>query len=253
MTNPAKSLTKEIRLNRYLSLCGIGARRHCEELILTGRVRINQRIISELAVWVQENDEVFLDGKLILPEKMVYILLNKPVGVVTTLHDPEGRKNVAELVKVNSMVKPVGRLDMYTTGVLLLTNDGELHYRLTHPRFQIVRLYQVTIEGRVTHDINEKIRKGVMIDDRKIATGRVVEIVHQENNSVVWIEIMEGINREVRKIFESLGYRVLGLDRTRFAGIGYGKLKRGEWRYQNPDEIQRLREICHLNTRREKI
>ncbi|MDD5766012.1 MAG: pseudouridine synthase [Candidatus Marinimicrobia bacterium] len=246
MTNPVNPSPKENRLNKFLASCGIGSRRACDTLILESRVRVNGSIITDLATVVRESDSVELDGKSVRPEKPIYILLNKPAGVVTTLSDPEGRKHVGDLIGTAVKVKPVGRLDMYSTGVLILTNDGDLHFRLTHPRFQIVRTYEARIEGKVGAEIREKIHSGVELEKGKIATGRVVEIVYNLGVTVVRIDLKEGMNREIRRIFEILGYRVLSLDRIRFAGIGYGRLKPGEWRFLKPDEIQRLKEKCQL-------
>ncbi|MFA4839121.1 MAG: pseudouridine synthase [Candidatus Neomarinimicrobiota bacterium] len=246
MTNPVNQFPKENRLNKFLASCGIGSRRACDTLILEGRVRLNGSVITELATVVRENDSVELDGKPVRPEKPIYILLNKPAGVVTTLSDPEGRKHVGDLIGTAEKVKPVGRLDMYSTGVLILTNDGDLHFRLTHPRFRIVRTYEIHIEGKVGTEIREKIRSGVELEKGKIATGRVIEIIYNLGETVVRIDLMEGMNREIRRIFEILGYRVLTLDRIRFAGISYGRLKTGEWRFLKPDEIQRLKEKCQL-------
>ncbi|PIS28856.1 MAG: pseudouridine synthase [Candidatus Marinimicrobia bacterium CG08_land_8_20_14_0_20_45_22] len=246
MTNPVNPFKKENRLNKFLASCGVGSRRACDKMVLEGRVVLNGSVITDLSTVVRDSDTVELDGKKVRPEELIYILLNKPAGVVTTLSDPEGRKHVGDLIGRNIRVKPVGRLDMYSTGVLILTNDGDLHFRLTHPRFKIVRTYEAKIEGKVGPEIREKIRSGVELEKGKIATGRVVEIIYNLGKTVVRIDLMEGMNREIRRIFEVLGYRTLSLDRIRFAGIGYGRLKPGEWRFLKLDEIQRLKEKCQL-------
>jgi len=246
MQRVEKSSPTGIRLNRYLSLCGIGSRRRCEQFILDGRVTINRLAVDKLFTVVRKGDEVRLDGEVIKPEKLVYILMNKPAGVLTTLHDPRGRRHVGQLLRNVSFVKPVGRLDMNTTGVLLFTNDGELLYRLTHPKYQVVRTYVVTVEGRVFSKIKDIIVKGVELDDGKVAHGKVLKILYRKSKSILVLELSEGMYREVRRVFKILGYRLKTLDRISFCGIGYGTLERGKWRYLNKGEVNKLKEITSL-------
>lgn len=241
-----KPNSKGIRLNRYISLCGIGSRRRCEQFILDGRVTVNQSTVTELFTVVKKGDEVHLDGEIIKPKKPVYILMNKPAGTLTTLHDPRGRKHVGQLLKRVPFVKPIGRLDMNTTGVLLFTNDGELLYRLTHPKYQIVRTYVVTIEEKVSFNVRGIIEKGVELGDGKIAHIKVLKILHRKTQSILLLELTEGMYREIRRVFKILGYKVKVLDRISYAGISYGVLKRGKWRYLSSSEMIKLKEICNF-------
>ena len=246
MQRVKKPSPRGIRLNRYLSLCGIGSRRRCEQFILDGRVTINRLAVGELFSIVKKGDEVRLDGEVIKPERPAYILMNKPAGILTTLHDPRGRRHVGQLLRNVSFVKPVGRLDVNTTGVLLFTNDGELLYRLTHPKYQIVKTYVVTVEGKVFSKIKDVIAKGVELGGGKIAHGSVSKILYRKSQTTLLLELTEGMYREVRRVFKILGYRVKTLDRVSFGGIGYGTLERGKWRYLNAGEIIKLKEITNL-------
>ncbi len=235
-----------IRLNRYLSLCGIGSRRRCEQFILDGRVTINRLSVDKLFTIVKKGAKVRLDGEVVKPERPTYILMNKPAGILTTLHDPRGRRHVGQLLRNVSFVKPVGRLDVNTTGVLLFTNDGELLYRLTHPKYQVVRTYVVTVEGKVFSNIKDIIMKGIELGDGKVAHGKVLKILYRKSQSTLLLELSEGMYREIRRVFKILGYRVKTLDRISFSGIGYGTLERGKWRYLNKGEVNKLKEITGL-------
>ncbi len=235
----------EQRLNKFLSACGVGSRRKCETFIIEGRITVNNVIVKELATKITDNDIVKFDDEVIMHEKKTYVLLNKPEGVVTTLNDPEGRKTVGEYFKKLPYIKPVGRLDMFSSGVLLLTNDGDLLYKLTHPKFQIPKVYKVTLNRKVDDSISEKIKKGVRLDDGKIAKGEVLKIMSRNGRTEVILELREGINREIRRIFEILGFRVLKLDRTKFAGLGKGNLKEGEWRHLDSSEIEYLQNLLN--------
>ncbi|HPC35681.1 MAG TPA: pseudouridine synthase [Candidatus Marinimicrobia bacterium] len=229
-----------MRLNRFLAQAGLGSRRKCESLIRAGRVEINGNVVNDLATQVKETDQVTVDGRRIIPLKPIYILLNKPAGYITTMHDQFGRKTVTDFVN-NTSAKPVGRLDMATTGVLLLTNDGELAYRLTHPKFAIERTYRATIAGNVPADIKNQITKGIAIGKGQQAYGRILAIKYLNGYTNVTVELKEGQNREVRRIFAVLRYKVISLDRISFAGVRYSGLERGQWRNLNENEVQQLK------------
>ena len=224
----------------------MGSRRKCEELILQGRISINKTPIHELHTVVLEGDEVRFDGAVIKPEEIVYIVYNKPAGVVTTLSDPENRRHIGQVFSELPFIKPVGRLDLDSTGVLLLTNDGELTYRLTHPKYQIRKSYRAQLDEKVRDDLRSLTRGGVQLDDGKLAHCKIVNVYEVDGKANVILELREGMNREVRRIFEVLGYRVRKLDRIEFAGIGYYGLPRGKWRYLTAEEVIKLRKMCGL-------
>jgi len=189
-----------------------------------------------------EGDDVSCDGRIVRPEETVYILLRKPVGMLTTLHDPQGRRHVGNLIKGLPLVKPVGRLDMDSSGVLLLTNDGDLHYRLTHPRFQIAKEYVAQLDLPFDPQDLPRIAAGVELDDGAVAQAKVL----QYKGKRIELELREGMNREVRRLFEALGYRVRELDRIRFAGLSYTGVKPGKWRRLNRSEVLKLKQLCGL-------
>ncbi len=237
----------EMRLNRYLSLCGVASRRKCEQLILDERVSVNGKTITDLFVTVDDKDVVRLDDEKVSPQKHTYIVMNKPKGLTTTLNDEKNRDNVGMLIRRNIFVKPVGRLDKNTTGVLLLTNDGELQYRLTHPKYKIVRLYQVALDKHLTIDVMRKINSGVHLTKKEIARAKVVEFKNVKTQAHVLLELQEGMNREIRRLFQVLGYKVIKLDRLKYAEITAAGLKRGEWRHLSGEEVQLLKKQCGLN------
>lgn len=237
----------EIRLNRYLSLCGVASRRKCEQLILDERVSVNGKIVTDLFVTVSDKDVVRLDDEKVSPQKYTYIVMNKPKGLMTTLNDEKNRDHVGMLIRRNIFVKPVGRLDRNTTGVLLLTNDGELQYRLTHPKYKIVRLYQVVLDKHLTIDVMRKINTGVQLSKKEIARAKVVEFKNVKTQALVLLELQEGMNREIRRLFQVLGYKVIKLDRLKYAEITATGLKRGQWRHLSGEEVQLLKQQCGLN------
>ncbi len=241
----------KMRLNRYLALCGLGSRRKCEALILAGKVKINGQVVSNLATQVGDSDDVSIAKRRIFPQNYSYIILNKPVGYVTTLRDQFGRDKITDLVK-NTTVKPVGRLDTATTGVLLLTNDGELLYRLTHPKYAIARVYQGTITGSITAEEKTKISGGLDIGKEQTARGRILATKYLEGYTRVTLELKEGMNREVRRIFATLGHKVISLDRVSFAGLRYSGLERGQWRHLTHTEIHHLKELVGLEEKIDK-
>ena len=234
----------EERLQKYLAECGVASRRKCEELILQGKVKVNNQIVTELGVKVNpEKDIVKFEDKEVKPtSKMVYILLNKPIGYVTTADDQFGRDTVLDLVKVKERIVPVGRLDMYTSGALILTNDGDFVYKVTHPKHEIEKTYTVTVKGIIKNEEVEQLRKGVKIDDyiNKPAKVKILKTDIEKNISRLEIVIHEGKNRQVRKMCESIGRKVLALHRSKIGKIGVKDIELGKWRYLKDREIQEL-------------
>lgn len=234
----------EERLQKYLAECGVASRRKCEELILQGKVKVNNQIVTELGVKVNpEKDIVKFEDKEVKPtSKMVYILLNKPIGYVTTADDQFGRDTVLDLVKVKERIVPVGRLDMYTSGALILTNDGDFVYKVTHPKHEIEKTYTVTVKGIIKNEEVEQLRKGVKIDDyiTKPAKVKILKTDIEKNISRLEIVIHEGKNRQVRKMCEAVGRKVLALHRTKIGNIGVKDLPLGKWRYLKTEEINRF-------------
>ena len=234
----------EERLQKYLAQCGVASRRKCEELILQGRVQINGVTVTELGTKINpEKDKIKFDGKDVKQsQKLVYILLNKPIGYVTTADDQFGRDTVLDLVKVKERIVPVGRLDMYTSGALILTNDGDFVYQVTHPKHEIEKTYTVTIKGIVRNDEVEQLRSGVKIDNyiTKPARVRILKTDTEKDISRLEITIHEGKNRQVRKMCEAVGRKVLALHRSKIGGIGVKDIELGKWRYLTANEVQQI-------------
>ncbi|MDO5129924.1 MAG: pseudouridine synthase, partial [Prevotellaceae bacterium] len=231
-----------IRLNKYLANAGICSRREADEYIQAGVITVNGEVVTELGTKVLRTDEVKFHDQPVNIEKKVYVLLNKPKDYVTTSDDPQQRKTVMDLVKnaCRERIYPVGRLDRNTTGVLLLTNDGDMASKLTHPKFLKKKIYHVYLDKNVTaHDI-QQIRDGIQLEDGEIQAD-ACEYADEKDKKQVGIEIHSGKNRIVRRIFESLGYRVTKLDRVQFAGLTKKNLRRGDWRYLTEEEVDRLR------------
>ena len=234
----------EERLQKYLANSGVASRRKCEELILQGKVEVNGKVVTELGTKINpEKDIVKFDGKEVKQvKKMVYILLNKPIGYVTTADDQFGRDTVLDLVKVKERIVPVGRLDMYTSGALILTNDGDFVYKVTHPKHEIEKTYTVTVKGIVQNSEVEQLRKGVKIDDytTKPAKVKILKTDTEKDISRLEITIHEGKNRQVRKMCEAVNRKVLALHRSKIGGIGVKDIELGKWRYLQENEIQKL-------------
>lgn len=231
-----------VRLQKFIANCGYCSRRKAEELILQGKVTVNGNTADELGTKIDPDiDKIVINGKTLkMPDSNVYILLNKPIGYVTTLKDQFKRPTVMELVKnVKEKVLPVGRLDMYTSGALILSNDGDFIYEVTHPKHEITKTYQVTLSGIVTDEEVEILRNGVKIDDYVSgkAKVRIMKIDEENNISRLEITIHEGKNREVRKMCESIGKGVKALHRSKIGNLDVKKLRIGEWRYLNKEEI----------------
>ena len=231
-----------IRLNKFLANAGVCSRREADEFIQAGVVTVNGQVVTELGTKVLRSDEVKFHDAPVTPEKKVYVLLNKPKDYVTTSDDPQQRKTVMDLVKnaCPERIYPVGRLDRNTTGVLLLTNDGDLASKLTHPKFLKKKIYHVYLDKNVTAHDMQQIAEGIMLEDGEIKAD-AIEYADEKDKKQVGIEIHSGKNRIVRRIFESLGYRVSKLDRVQFAGLTKKNLRRGDWRYLTEEEVDRLR------------
>lgn len=231
-----------IRLNRFLANAGVCSRREADDFIAAGVVSVNGKVVTELGTKVLRSDNVVFHNQPVMPEKKVYILLNKPKDYVTTTDDPQKRKTVMDLIKgaCREHVYPVGRLDRNTTGVLLFTNDGDLASKLTHPHFLKKKVYHVFLDKNVAASDIQRIAEGIELDDGEIHAD-AVEYASPTDKKQVGIEIHSGRNRIVRRIFEHLGYRVVKLDRVLFAGLTKKNVKRGDWRFLTEAEVNMLR------------
>ena len=231
-----------IRLNKFLANAGVCSRREADEFIQAGVVSVNGEVVTELGTKVLRTDEVKFHDQPVTMEKKVYVLLNKPKDYVTTSDDPQQRKTVMDLVKnaCTERIYPVGRLDRNTTGVLLLTNDGDLASKLTHPKFLKKKIYHLYLDKNVTAHDMQQIAEGITLDDGEIKAD-AIEYASDTDKKQVGIEIHSGKNRIVRRIFESLGYKVTKLDRVQFAGLTKKNVRRGDWRYLTEEEVDRLR------------
>ena len=235
---------EEIRLQKYLASSGVDSRRKCEEYILQGKVKVNGKVVTELGTKIiPAKDEIEFEGRKIkCEEKLVYILLNKPIGYVTTTNDQFGRDDVLDLVKVKERIVPVGRLDMYTSGALILTNDGDFVYKVTHPKHEINKTYTVTLKGIITKEEVGNLRKGVDIGDyiTKPAQVKILKTDEEKQISRLEIVIHEGKNRQVRRMCESVGRKVLALHRTKIGEISVKDIPLGKWRNLKKEEIKKL-------------
>ena len=233
---------EEIRLQKYLADCGIASRRKSEEFIQEGKVLVNDKIAELGQKIVIGKDVVKFNGKIVEKKNndFVYILLNKPIGYVTTVNDQFNRETVLDLIKINRRVVPVGRLDMYTSGALILTDDGDFVYKVTHPKHEITKTYTVTLIGIVNKDDVQKLRDGVIIDNYKTkpAEVKILKTDEEKNQSRLEIKIHEGKNRQVRKMCEAINKKVIALHRSKIANVQVKDLKIGQWRYLNPKEIK---------------
>jgi len=239
--NTDKSL---VRLNRFLAMAGAGSRRGCDNFILEGRVKVNDELVTRLGMRVNpETDEVKLDDKPVKPlNELIYVLMNKPLRTITTTRDERKRRTVMDLISSSHRLFPVGRLDYNTTGALLITNDGELAYYLIHPRFEIKKVYRVLLNKVIRPIDLHHFQKGLMLDGRKTHPCKAKELRRMGNRSFLEVEIHEGRNRQIRRMFEILGYNVEKLHRQVFGGLEVNELNFGEWRELNPREIRQLKE-----------
>ena len=245
-----KNDTKKERLNKILAISGITSRRRADELISSGLVTVNglvEKRVGSKAVWGV--DSINVDGHPVPdPPKKIYLLLNKPFGYVSTLHDPEGRPIIRDLVKdVKERIYPVGRLDFDSSGLLILTNDGELAFRLMHPKFHIPRTYKVIVEGVISDKSVKRLKKGVSLDDGPTNPARVRIIETQQGRSVVRITIFEGRSREIRRMCEAVGHKTLKLTRIGYGNLDLGDLKVGKYRHLKNVEVKTLRKSVGLD------
>ena len=234
--------SQDLRLNKFLANAGVCSRREADQLIAAGEVTVNGQVVTELGSRVTRLDEVVYKGQRVSTQSKIYILLNKPKNCVTTSDDPECRKTVMDLVKgaCDERIYPVGRLDRNTTGVILITNDGDLSSKLTHPSYMKKKIYHVWLDKPVAIEDMQRIAEGIELEDGEIHAD-AISYVNEEDLSQVGIEIHSGRNRIVRRIFEHLGYRVHKLDRVYFAGLTKKNLGRGRWRYLTEQEVNNLR------------
>ena len=233
---------EQIRLNKYMANAGICSRREADEYITGGKVKVNGEVVTELGTKISRDDVVEFDEKVVTPERKCYVLLNKPKDCVTTSDDPNGRTTVLDIVKnaCRERIYPVGRLDRNTTGVLLLTNDGDLASKLTHPKYVKKKIYHVWTDRDIAEEDMQRIADGIELEDGEIHADAISYVSDTDRNQA-GIEIHSGRNRIVRRIFESLGYRVTKLDRVYFAGLTKKNLPRGRWRYLTQEEVNYLR------------
>jgi pseudouridine synthase len=240
----------KIRLNKFLSEAGVASRREADRLILEGRVRVNRKVVDELGIKVEEGrDVVEVDGKKVRREgKPVYVMLNKPAGCLVTLRDPFGRPTIRELFPQSlGRVFPVGRLDLASEGLLLLTSDGELAYRLSHPRFMVKKVYLARVRGEPAADALERLERGVYIERKKTAPARAVLVSQSPKSSWLRLEIHEGRKHEVRLMCHAVGHDVLELRRVGLAGLTLKNLRPGQWRHLEPWEVRKLKTLVHLS------
>ena len=236
-----------MRLQKYMAMCGVAARRKCEEIIGEGRVSVNGQVITEMGTQVEDGDEVRVDGVLIRPEEEKrYVLYHKPAGEVTTVSDEKGRETVMDRFRDFPVrLYPVGRLDYDSEGLLLLTNDGELAQRLTHPSCEVDKVYLARVTGNPSNEAIERLRRGVYMegDQRKTYPAEVRVVRDESLFSDIVVTIHEGRNRQVRRMFDAVGHKVLLLRRIRFGCVELGSLRRGEWRELTQEEIDALHRL----------
>jgi 23S rRNA pseudouridine2605 synthase len=244
-------ITEQMPLNKYLAHCGVCSRREAVTIIEEGKVKVNNKVLTEPGYKVLPTDEIFFNGKkLFVTKNLQYILLNKPKDYITTNDDPEGRKTVMQLIQnaTTERVYPIGRLDRNTSGVLLLTNDGDLTQKLSHPSFEIRKVYEARLDKPLTKTDFEKILNGLVLEDGPISVDSLA-YADARDKSIIGLEIHSGRNRIVRRIFEHLGYDVKGLDRVMYAGLTKKNVERGKWRHLNEREVRLLK---YMNNSKKK-
>jgi 23S rRNA pseudouridine2605 synthase len=239
ITSPKTSDSDEVRLNKFIADAGVCSRREADKLITSNQIFVNDVAVTELGYKVKPTDVVRYNKKVLKRERFIYILLNKPKDVITTSSDEQGRRTVLDMIKdaCNERIYPVGRLDRNTTGLLLLTNDGDLTTKLTHPKYNIAKIYLAEFEKGVTPEIIEQLRQGVTLEDGFVKVDSIEYGDNGYNHKKVILEIHSGKNRIVRRLFEHFEYEVKKLDRVAFAGIKKGNLTRGKWRFLEGKEI----------------
>ena len=234
------------RLNKYIASCGICSRRMADEYISSGRVMVNGKIVTELGYSVGDKDKVFFDKKLIHPVKHQYYRFYKPAGYITTSDDENGRKTIYDLLpKELHHLKPVGRLDKDSTGLLIMTNDGDLINELTHPSAKVPKLYRVSIDGKISNNDIQTMYNGIEIEEGKIAYAQVEVLEADNSHTVMEVLLYQGLNRQIRKMFEHLGFNVVSLKRIQHATLNLDGLKRGEFKPIKPQQIKELRNFLN--------
>lgn len=236
----------KMRLQKFLAYTGIASRRASEKLILDGRVQVNDRVVRELGTKIDSDvDEVKLDGKICcIQPRRVYILMNKPMGIVTTVKDPFGRSTVMDLLKgLKERVYPVGRLDKDTEGLLILTNDGEMTYKLTHPKHEIEKTYLAFVKGKVSWQQIRLLEKGVKLEDGLTAPAKVKIIKFEDEYTIMEIKIHEGKKRQIRRMCDAIGHPVIYLKRTQIGMLSLKSLKPGQWRFMTSKEIEYIKSL----------
>jgi 23S rRNA pseudouridine2605 synthase len=238
-----ETMSPRVRLNKYLRNCALGSRRKCEEFITSGLVEINGEVVTDLATLVDtESDTVEVGGEALEVKGKMYIAAYKPVGSLVTVVDPHGRKTVFDAVPgLPEGLFPVGRLDMDSEGLVLMTNDGDLGHRLAHPKYQVERVYTVVVNGVVGDDAVSRLTEGIEIEDGLARAREVTVTVEFEGESVLKIVMTEGKKREIRRMLAACGFEVISLTRLTFGEVGLGDLSQGEWRYLSRDEVRTLR------------
>lgn len=241
--DPLPTFSEEVRLNKFIANAGICSRREADVLISTGVIEVNGKTITEMGFKIKPGDIVKYDGQTIQTEKKQYVLLNKPKNFITTMEDPQGRKTAYDLVSkaCKERIYPVGRLDRNTTGVLLFTNDGDLAKKLTHPRYEVAKIYHVSLDKAVKQEDVQELLEGVELDDGAYVKADDVKYIPETKNKEVGLEIHSGKNRVVRRMFEALGYTVVKLDRVQFAGLTKKDLPRGTYRHLSEKEVSFLK------------
>ncbi len=247
VANSTNNPSTKMRLNRFIAMAGVCSRREADELIVKGEIKVNGEVVKELGVVLKIGDKVEYQGRQLKAEKLFYVLLNKPKDTVTTTDDPECRRTVMDLVAdaCEERIYPVGRLDRNTTGVLLLTNDGELTEHLTHPRYGVRKIYHVCLDKNVSENDMQQLLAGIVLEDKNGETFKMsvddVQYVDPNDHKQVGVQIHSGKNRIVRRLFEHLGYEVEKLDRVYFAGLTKVNVPRGRWRFLEEPEINKLK------------
>lgn len=237
-----------VRLNKFLSNAGICSRRDADKFILAGAVKVNGNIVTQLGSKVSLTDHVQFGEKTVQKEKNIYILLNKPKGYITTCDDPQKRNTVMNLIRdVKERIYPVGRLDRNTSGLLLLTNNGELAVRLMHPKYNVPKIYQVTLDRNFFPDDMDKIKRGIELEDGFIKPDDIAYLNGTDTKKEIGIEVHSGKNRIIRRMFEHFGYKVLKLDRVLYAFLTKKSLPRGRWRFLSDFEVRTLKKICTVS------
>jgi len=230
------------RLQKVLARAGVGSRRRCEEYIRSGRVRVNGRTVTEMGLKVDpRRDTIIFDGKPVRSEQHIYLLLNKPVGYVSTVSDPQGRPIVTDLIpNIDKRIYPVGRLDLDSEGALLLTNDGRLTNRILHPRYGVAKTYQVTLAKRPSAAKLKQLEQGIVLDGAKTLPARIRFLRNRKNGILLEVILHEGKKRQIRKMFAAIGHRVLRLKRTAYGGLSLGTLRPGEYRSLSAKDLRKI-------------